>query len=94
MNVHPGGKQPVMRDTLWNGKHQSMVLDDGRPKGMKLVLQERDICTKGLNAGKMREILSKHEDFKNQKTITEKLVQQRGHICIFFSQNFIVNLIL
>lgn len=52
MNVHPGGKQPIMRDTTWNGTHQSMVLSDGQPKGMKLVLQERGINTKGLNAAK------------------------------------------
>ena len=34
MNVHSGEKQPVMRDTVWNGNVQRMVLDDGRPKGM------------------------------------------------------------
>ena len=42
MNVNPGGKQPVMRDTIWNGKVQKMVLPDGRPKGMRMVLQERN----------------------------------------------------
>ena len=26
MNVHPGGKHPLMKDTSWNGTHQSMVL--------------------------------------------------------------------
>ena len=56
MNVHPGGKQPIMRDTTWNGTHQSMVLSDGQSKGMKFVLQERGINTKGLNTAKMRDI--------------------------------------
>ena len=28
MNVYPGGKQAVMRDTKWNGEVQSMVLSD------------------------------------------------------------------
>ena len=37
MNVQPGGKQPVMRDTVHNGQIQLMVLPDGQPKGMKLV---------------------------------------------------------
>ena len=53
-------------------------------KRNEAVLQERGIDTKGLNATKMRDILSKHHDFTNQKTIIEELVEQRGHICIFF----------
>ena len=32
MNVRPGGKQPVMQDTVHNGQVQSMVLPDGQPK--------------------------------------------------------------
>ena len=32
-----------MRDTLWNGGVQKMVLPNGRAKGMKLVLQERGV---------------------------------------------------
>ena len=41
MNVNPGGAQPRMRDTVWDGKLQRTVLNDGRPKGMRMVLQER-----------------------------------------------------
>ena len=41
MNVKPGGAQPRMRDTIWAGRVQTMVLDDGTPKGMKMVLEER-----------------------------------------------------
>jgi hypothetical protein len=44
MNWRPGGKQAVMRDGwFWhNGQKvpQRMVLSDGQPKGMKIVLQE------------------------------------------------------
>ena len=40
MNVYPGGKQAIMRDTIWDGNAQKMVLPDGTPKGMKMVLQE------------------------------------------------------
>ena len=29
MNVGPGGKQPIMRDTTWNGALQTMVRADG-----------------------------------------------------------------
>lgn len=62
MNVRPGGKQPVMRDTIFNGRFQQMVLPDGRAKGMKIVLQERGVDTSGMNAQKMREIW---EEFEN-----------------------------
>ena len=43
MNVRPGGAQPKMRDTIWRGRVQKMVLRDGTPKGMKQVLIERGI---------------------------------------------------
>lgn len=56
MNVYPGGKQAIMRDTVWDGKTWEMVLPGGTAKGMKLVLQERGVDVKGLNAEKMREI--------------------------------------
>ena len=40
MNVRPGGKQPVMHDAVFDGQVQSLILPDGQPKGMKLVLEE------------------------------------------------------
>ncbi|CAB5391009.1 unnamed protein product [Rhizophagus irregularis] len=51
MNLNPGGKQPIMRDTIFNGQIQSMVFPNdypdknlrGKPKGMKLILQERGL---------------------------------------------------
>ena len=72
MNVRPGGKQPIMRETVFNGEVQQMVLLDGRPKGMKMVLQERGVDTNGMNAEKMRETLSKYPDFANSKTIVQE----------------------
>ena len=84
MNVSSGGKQPVMRDTVWNGNVQRMVLDDGRPKGMKIILKERGVDTHGMNAEKMREKLNTYEDFKIQKTILEEYVEQRGHLCLYY----------
>lgn len=61
MNVSDGGKQPYMRNTVWQGRMQRMVLDDGQQKGMKRVLEERGVDTKGFNASKMREELKKFE---------------------------------
>lgn len=43
MNLKPGGKQPKMHDTFWNGKVQKMMFDDGTPKGLRAVLIIRGI---------------------------------------------------
>ena len=84
MNVGPGGKQAVMRDTVFNDAIQKMVDPAGIPKGMKLILQERGVNTDGMNAKKMREVLGSHADFKIAKTLVEELVESRSHICLFF----------
>ncbi len=57
MNVRDVGKQPFLRDTVWQGKTQRLVTDAGVQKGMKSVLEERGINTSGMNAAKMREQL-------------------------------------
>ena len=63
-----------MRETVFNGEVQQMVLPDGRPKGM-MILQERGVDTKGMNAQKMRETLSKHLDFASSKTIVQDKIE-------------------
>ena len=83
MNVKPGGAQPSMRDTVWAGKVQKMVLDDGTPKGMKRVLEERGINTSRMLADDMRIVLSFHEDFRKEKTIVEHYLNGRGHKVMF-----------
>ena len=77
-NVRPGGKQPKMRETVFIGEVQQMVLPDGRPKGMKMVLQERRVDIKGMNAQKMRETLSKYLDFTSSKTIVQDKIEAQG----------------
>ena len=45
MNVRPGGKQPVMRNTVFNGVQQQMVLPDGATKRIKACpAGERNRC--------------------------------------------------
>ena len=83
MNVNPGRKQPQMRSTQWNGKEQLIALPDSKPKGMRLVLQERGIDTFGMNSEDMREALSTFTDFQNPKTIVEEYIESCGHICLF-----------
>jgi hypothetical protein len=52
MNVKPGGKQNILRDTEWTDEHnethkQSMVFTTGplkgQPKGLRQVLRERGL---------------------------------------------------
>ena len=83
MNVKPGGKQPVMRPTVYNGEVQEMTLPDGTPKGMKMVLEERGVCTKGMVAKDMTAKLKTYQDFKNSKTILSELVENKGHKCVY-----------
>jgi transposase len=56
MNVGSGGKQPKMRDTIFDGQIQTMNFPDdysnpllrGKPKGMKQILYERNLLTPNL----------------------------------------------
>ena len=84
MNAGPGGKQPVMRDTIWEGQVQKLVDDEGVPKGMKAILKERNIDITGMKVHELRENLKKFPDFANHKTLLEEYVEQRGHICLYY----------
>lgn len=79
MNVKPGGKQPVMHDTVYYGKPQKMVLPDGTPKGMKLVLQERGIDVSKMKADDMRKALQDMHDFMYEKTKLESLLLENNY---------------
>ena len=78
MNVRPGGEQPKMHSTIWRGREQKMVFDNGTPKGMKQVLFERGINTTKMKADEMREILQNMPDFKYEKTKVEKLLNSNN----------------
>ena len=56
MNASPGGKQPCMRDTMWGGRVQKLVDDNGTPKGMKQILEEHRINTASMKADDMRTV--------------------------------------
>lgn len=65
VNVNHGGKQRIMRDGYWDGKVQCMNYAIETPKGLRAILEESGINTRGMNAKQMREILDSHEDFIN-----------------------------
>lgn len=83
MNVNPGGQQPKMHDTVYNGEAQRMVDDDGEPKGLRRVLIERKVDITNTNKAQMIENLSSHPDFANEKSIIENYIVNRGHSCMF-----------
>ena len=84
MNVSDGGKQPVMRDTVWDGQVQKMTLEDGTQKGMKRVLEERGVDTHKMKADQMRKELLKFDDFNSDGVpIVEEMLVGRGHMCLF-----------
>ena len=62
------------------GCAQKMIFRDGRPKGMRQILQERGYNTHNMVA---EEILSKHPDFRDEKSLIEQLLMKSGHIPIF-----------
>ncbi|RIA82539.1 hypothetical protein C1645_835213 [Glomus cerebriforme] len=98
MNVNPGGKQPRMRNTIFNEQVQSMNFPDdyfdeklrGKPKGMRQVLEERQLMKPGLtgycrnNESKdtqccMRHILENQPDFLAQKGMIQEVIEEQGH---------------
>ena len=83
LNRKPGGKQPVMHDTVWAGKPQKLVLDDGTPKGAAMISEERGIYTKTLKLEDLIVILSQHDDFKNEKNSLETMLTGKGHTAVF-----------
>ena len=83
MNAKPGGKQPIMHDTIWQGNVQRMVFNIGIPKGLVQVLKERGKYRPGMKLEEMREEISSHQDFKEEKTIIEHYLNSRGFACVF-----------
>ena len=83
MNVRPGGKQPVMRDTIFNGRVQKLVMEDGTAKGLRMVLMERGVDVNNMTREDMILEISQHEDFINEKPTVAAYLTSRGHICLF-----------
>ena len=85
MNLSNGGiNQRLMRDgwfldTNGNRVEQKMVLDDGRTsKGVRQVLQERNLWNASLSLKEARTLLSKQQDFLEQKEWLEETLSEAG----------------
>ena len=97
MNLKDGGKQPILRDTVFNGQRQSLILPDGRPKGIQTILTERGLWKSNLRlfCGVKktivtnddccaRHILAAQEDFKVNKPLLQEVIESMGHKVIFY----------
>ena len=90
LNLNPGGQQPKMQDTTYNGKPQSLVFKRGPNKGIAKgayqILLERGYAPEDLKKLKLEgciKELEKHDDFTNAKCMLENYIVQQGHQCLF-----------
>jgi len=88
MNVNPGGKQRVMRMGSFDGKPQSMNFAIGIPKGLRQVLTERGVDTTGMNGDEMREVLGRYPDFRDEKSLIERFLQEEMKHIPYFLPKF------
>jgi hypothetical protein len=102
MNLNPGGSDKyTFRDGVMpDGQPQKMHLEDGRQKGIKMILKERNlwpssdklirVCEDCKNHTPTREdccavrILSLQQDFASQRPLIQEIIEEHGHKVIFF----------
>ena len=72
-----------MRDTVWTGKPQKLVMADGTPKGAAMILEERGIQTRSLVLDDMQVLLANHPGFKHEKNALDTMLGDRGHTAVF-----------
>ena len=92
MNKKPGGKQPILRNTIYENKVQTFAFGQDHPdpnlrgvaKGIHVILQERGFQMKGKKLPELCELLAVCDDFKNEKTMIEKKCEEEGITCLFF----------
>ena len=87
--VKDGGPRKI-RDMVWAGRVQDMVLLDGNAKGLRTILAERGLNHERMKAGDMRTVLSNHDDFKIEKTTVQRYMLRADDTRHFFCQNFTV----
>lgn len=89
LNVNPGGKQPKMKDGWYHNEDghkvmQRMQFQDGSPKGMRQILEERGYITQGMREKDLQNALSKEPDFEEDKkhTILRDAVYRKNEYAV------------
>ena len=99
MNLKPGGKGKFKDGIMPDGSRQSMHFPDGRPKGIRLILEERELWPEGSlnricseckkhsptadNCCAVR-ILSLQPDFLAQRPLVREVIEDSEHKVIFY----------
>jgi hypothetical protein len=102
MNLGPGGsnKYNFKDGVLPSGEPQKMHLEDGRPKGIEIILRERNLWPTGRKVLRICDdckkhsstrddccairILSLQQDFASQRPLVQEVIERCGHKVIFF----------
>jgi hypothetical protein len=94
-NLKDGGKNVLLMRLGWylniNGESivQEMMSAEGKQKGIRSILTERGLFVGRMELKEARNILSKQDDLREEKSLLEETVSSKGHEIIF-----IVNFIL
>ena len=90
MNMHPGGNQPLNRNTVFNNEQPSLVSmsgpNKGKAKGLLQVLTEHghDVSElKKLKKDGCIVLLESHGDFKSEMSKVAHLIKRNGQLCFF-----------
>ena len=82
-------------EPCYRGLPQKMTLENGEPKGLQQTLEERGfdvarmrakcspVCPIENERCCMARLLSKQEDFRNQRSLLELTITAQGHLCTF-----------
>lgn len=90
LNVSDGGKNvEKMRDGWFRDENgalvkQKMQSDNGVQKGLKAILQERNLWQKDMTKSEAVRILEAQEDFVSQKGWLDEVITQHGFMVDFF----------
>jgi transposase len=63
---------------------QEMMSAEGKQKGIRSILTERGLFVCHMQLKEARNILSKQDDFREQKSLLEETVSSKGHKIIFY----------
>lgn len=90
LNLKDGGKNVAHLRNGWffarDGTRvvQTMTTESGQQKGIRTILQERDLFVPGLKLDQARKILASQPDFMEQKPLLVETVENLGHSIIFY----------
>jgi hypothetical protein len=90
LNFKDGGKSVGLQRDGWfqnqDGSRivQSMLSDTGKQKGLRTILEERELFVSGMKLAEARELLSSQPDFSEQRPLLVETVEDVGHSIIFY----------